>query len=213
MMNLDDLMAVWQSQDAAPLHDVNQTLLHLALRQEEAKLQAERRKERWILYLASAGSVAAMALFLAMMINARDRKVMTGWDFAIGIAAAAAALLTGRAVYVGHRKQARREQSFGESLRDQLNRRFAQLDDAATSRTSELAIVLLGGICPIAILFFCWRINEKSFSDDGYMLVSLTLMCAFGAATGVRQLRRHVQQDVLPRKRRLETLLKELDGQ
>ena len=37
-MNLDDLMAVWKSRDAAPLHDVDKTLLHLALRQDEAKL-------------------------------------------------------------------------------------------------------------------------------------------------------------------------------
>ena len=28
-MNLDELMAVWKLQDAAPLHDVNKTLLHL----------------------------------------------------------------------------------------------------------------------------------------------------------------------------------------
>ena len=38
-MNLDDLMAVWRSQDAAPLHGVNETLLRLALRQDEAKLR------------------------------------------------------------------------------------------------------------------------------------------------------------------------------
>ena len=79
---------------------------------------------------------------------------MTGWDFAIGIGGAAAALLAGGAMYVSHRAQARREQRFGESLRDQLNRRIAQLDDAATRarRTSVLVIVLLGGICPMAIL-------------------------------------------------------------
>ena len=129
-MNLDDLMAVWRSQDAAPLHGVNKTLLHLALRQDEAKLQKERRRERWIIYVVSAGVVAAMAVFLAMMIYARDRKVMTGWDFAIPIVGAAAALLAGGAMYVSHRAQARREQRFGESLRDQLNRRIAQLDDA-----------------------------------------------------------------------------------
>lgn len=40
-MNLDDLMTVWRSQDAAPLHEVNKTLLHLALRQDEAKLQKQ----------------------------------------------------------------------------------------------------------------------------------------------------------------------------
>jgi hypothetical protein len=73
---------------------------------------------------------------------------------------------------VAHRRQARREERFGESLRDQLNRRIAQLTDAATSLTKQLVIVLLTGTCPIAVLLLIWRINEKSFSDDGYMLVS-----------------------------------------
>ena len=94
-MNLDDLMAVWKSQDAAPLHDVDKTLLHLALRQDEAKLQKQWRIERWMTYVASAGVVATMTVFLGMMIYARERNVMTGWDFAIPIVGAVAALLAG----------------------------------------------------------------------------------------------------------------------
>jgi hypothetical protein len=213
-MNLDELMAVWRTQDAAPLHDVNKTLLHLALRQDEAKLQKERRRDRWIIYVFSAGVVAAMAVFLAMMIYARDRKVVTGWDFVIGIGGAAAALLAGGAMYVNHRAQARREQDFGESLRDQLNRRIAQLDDAATraNRASVLVIVAMGGICPAAILLFGWRVNQKSISDDGYMIVSLIIMCVWCVASGLWAQRRAVQRDILPRKHRLEALLKELDG-
>jgi hypothetical protein len=214
-MNLDELMAVWKTQDAAPLHDVNKTLLHLALRQDEAKLQKERRRERWIIYVFSAGVVAAMAVFLAMLIYARDRNVMTGWDFVIGIGGAAAALLAGGAMFVNHKAQARREQSFGESLREQLNRRIAQLDDAATRahRTSVLVSVAMGGICPAAILLFGWRVNQKSVSDDGYMLISLLVICVWSVASGVWQLRRSVQRDILPRKHRLEALLKELDAQ
>ena len=211
-MNLDDLMAVWRSQDAAPLHGVDKTLLHLALRQDEAKLQKERRIERWVIYVGSAGLVAVMAIFLGMMISARDRKVMTGWDFAIGIGGAAAALLAGGAMYVGHRAQARREQRFGESLRDQLNRRLAQLDDRATTARGTMVMVLLGGICPMAILLLGYRVNQKPFSDDGYMLVGMILMCVvFPVAAGVWQIRRQAR-DVLPRKRRLEALLKELDA-
>jgi hypothetical protein len=211
-MNLDDLMAVWQSQDAAPLHGVDKTLLHLALRQEQAKLQKERRIERWTTYGASAALVAVMALFLGMMIDARDRKVMTGWDLAIGIGSAAAALIAGGAMYVGHRAQARREQRFGESLRDQLNRRLAQLDDRATIARGTLVMVLLGGICPMAIVFFGYRINQKSFSDDGYMAVSTTVMTlVFLVATGIWAIRRQARE-VLPRKRQLEALLKELDA-
>jgi hypothetical protein len=212
-MTLDDLMAVWRSQDAAPLHSVDKTLLHLALRQDEAKLQKERRRERWITYVFSAGMVAAMSVFLAMMILTRERNLMTAWDFAIGIGAAAAALLAGAAMYVGHRAQARREQRFGESLRDQLNRRIAQLDDRATRARATLVTVLLGGIGGTAIILLGYRVNQKSFSDDGYMAVGTILMCVlFPVAAGVWELRRSVKRDILPRKHRLEALLKEIDA-
>ena len=210
-MNLDDLIAVWRTQDAAPLHGVDKTLLHLALRQEQAKLQKERRIERWITYVASAGLVAAMAIFLGMMILARDREVMTGWDFAIGIGGAAAALLAGGAMYVSHRAQARREQRFGESLRDQLNRRLAQLDDRTTIARGTLVVVLLGAIGPIAIILLGLRVNQKSISDDGYMVVTSTFTLVWLVAIGIWEIRRQARA-VLPLRRRLEALLKELDG-
>ena len=216
-MNLDELMAVWRTQDAAPLHDMNKTLLHLALRQDEAKLQKARRRERWIIYVASASCVAGMAMFLGMLIyflGHRPEKVVTGWDLVLPIVGAIAAAISVGAVYVNHRAQSRREQRFGESLRDQLGRRIAQLDDAVTSArgTSVLVILLVGGIAPAAIVLLTWRVNDKSISDDGYMLVKLLIWCVLSVAFCVRQLRRHVQRDILPRKRQLEALLKELDG-
>lgn len=211
-MNLDELMAVWKSQDAAPLHDMNKTLLHLALRQEEAKVQKARRIERWVTYVASAGIVAAMALFLAMMIYARERNVVSGWDYVFAIGGAAAALVAGIAIYVNHREQTRREQRFGESLRDQLERRIEQLDDSATRahRTGVLVIVAMGVICPTAIIFLGYRINQKSIFDDGEMPIPMILTCVWLAATGVWEMRRRARE-LLPRKRRLEELLKELD--
>jgi cation transport ATPase len=217
-MNLDELMSVWRSQDAAPLHGLNETQLWLALRQDEAKRQKWRRIERWIIYVMSAVFVAGMALFLAnmtlLMIYRDDMNGLTGWDLALPVVGAVAALISGRAIYVGHRAQALREQSFGESLRDQLNRSIAQLDYQATTLhgTLMLVIVLMGGICPIALLLALSRLNEKSFSDDGYMIVWLSLMCVFGVATGVWELRRQARDVVLPHKRRLEALLKELDA-
>ena len=214
-MNLDDLMAVWRTQDAAPLHDVNKTLLHLALRQEEAKLQKARRIERWIIYVFSAGMVAAMALFLALMIyfhRHRPERVVTGWDYVLPIVGAAAALLAGGVMYVNHKGQARREQRFGESLRDQLNRSIAQLEVRAKIARVTLVSVLLWGICPMAILLLIYRINDKSISDDGYMLVTLTFMLVWSVASSVWWYRRQARE-ALPRQRRLEALLKEFDGQ
>jgi hypothetical protein len=211
-MNLDDLMAVWRSQDEAPLHGVNKTLLHLALRQDEAKLQKERRIERWTTYVASVGLAAVMSVFLGMMIMTRERNVMTGWDAAIGIGGAVAALLSAGAMYVNRKRQARREQRFGESLRDQLNRRIAQLDDAATSRTGQLVMVLLGGICPMALVLLGLRINQKSFSEEKFLVVGTIVFVVGSVAAGAWEVRRQVQKDVLPRKQRLEALLKELDA-
>lgn len=212
-MNLDDLMAVWRSQDAAPLHGVNETLLRLALRDDDAKLQKSRRWERWTIYIAGVGVVVGMTLFLAVMVYRYDANGLSPWDLSLPVVAAVCAVISGRAMYANHLAQSQREQRFGESLRDQLNRRIAQLDDQATSarRTSVLVTALMGGVLPAAILVAGWRINQKSISDDGYMLVSLMALCAWSVAAGAWELRRQVRRDVLPRKGRLEALLKDLD--
>jgi hypothetical protein len=218
-MNFDELMAVWRSQDAAPLHGLDETQLRLALRRNEAKRQKWRRIERWMIYVLSAGVVAGMALVLAnmilLMIYRDDMNGLTGWDLVFPIVGAAAALICGRAMYVRHRTQALREQRCGASLRDQLNRSIARLDYQATTlhRTLILVLVLLTGICPIALLLALSRLNEKPFSDGGYMLVWLSSMCVFGVATGVWSIRQQVRDVVLPHKRRLEALLEQFDGQ
>ena len=123
-----------------------------------------------------------------------------------------AALLAGGAMYLGHRAQAWREPRFGESLRDQLNRSIAQLEVRGTIARETLVSVLLWGICPTAILLLIHRINDKSISDDSYMLVTLIFILVWSVASSVWWYRRRLQRDVLPRKRRLEELLKELDA-
>ena len=212
-MNLDDLMAVWRSQDAAPLHGVDKTLLHLALRQDEAKLQKERRIERWMTYVGSAGLVACMTIFLFMMIYDDDPR--TDWDFAIPVVGAAAALLWGGAMYLSHRAQALRERRFGESLRDQLGRRIAQLDYQATRvvrLASVLATALPPVVCATAIILAGWRINNEPFRTEWFWIVGAIVVCALGSAAGVWEQRRRMERDLWPRKRRLEALLKEIDA-
>ena len=210
-MNLDDLMEVWRSQDATALHGVDKTLLHLALRQEQAKLQKQRRIERWFIYVMSALLVAAMGLFLGIMIDPQDDDVLIVWDYAVPVVGAAAALVMAGAMYAIRRTQAAREQDFGESLRDQLRRRIAQLDDQATR---ELRLTLVGAvaaaICGMAIYVASRRINDVAYNEDWPILLGLIFLCAF--SLGHRRRRRSVHRDILPRKRRLEALLKELDA-
>jgi hypothetical protein len=218
-MNLDDLMEVWRSQDASPLHGVNETLLRLGLRQDEAKFQRQRRRDSWMIYVASAGLIAGMAIFFVMifaMLFYNDDDVITGWDFGIPIVGAAAALFMIVHLYVTRRAQAMREQHFGESLRDQLGRRIAQLDYEATTavrRVSALIIAIFVGA--IAILLAGIRVNlepNETFDDWG-RIVRMILVFALLCAASIRWTRREVERDVLPRKHRLEALLKELEGQ
>ena len=212
-MSLNDLMEVWRSQDAAPLHGVNETLLRLALRQDEAKLQAHRRVERRIIYVMSAVFVAVMAFCLFIMIYDK----LTGWDFAIPIVGAAAVLLWPGALHVSYRAQARREQSFGGSLRDQLNRHIAQLDFHAR-RVNSLAYHLVSNLPTMvwfmALFFAILRINEKPFIDAGIWvgIVGTIFASAIVVPASVWVQRRAVKRQLLPHKRRLEELLKELDG-
>jgi cytochrome bd-type quinol oxidase subunit 2 len=158
----------------------------------------------------SAFVLGLLALLFTLMIHARQRYVMTGWDYVMGIGGAAAALLAGVTIYLGHRAQARREQRFGESLRDQIHRRIAQLDDVVTSaRRRSMNLVLMGVICPLAILHLGMRVNHKTLSDVRWVPIALLILCL---AAGVKALRRSVPQ-AISRKRELERLLKELDSQ
>ena len=89
-----------------------------------------------------------MAFFLAVMIARRDAHVTTVGDYAIPIVGAAFALVWAGAMYVSHRAQTLREQRFGESSRDQLRRRIAQLDYEAT-RAVRVASVLVMQLPPM----------------------------------------------------------------
>jgi hypothetical protein len=221
-MNLNDLMEVWKSQDAAPLHGVNDTLLRLALRQDEARLQAEERLARRLTYLMSAFFVAVMSALLIMMIYPGDDDVLTGWDYAIPVVGAAAGVLWPAAMRMRYWAQARREHSFGASLRDQLNQYIAQLDDHA-SKYDSLAFHLANNLpamtWAVALFFAILRINERPLSDAwtdprfSIAFIGMLLFCIISMAGTFWTARRTVKRQLLPHTRRLEALLKELDDQ
>ena len=53
--------------------------------------------------------------------------------------------------------------------------------------------------------------RERTLSD-AFLAVTMIVTCVGCVAAGIWEIRRQVQKDVLPRKRRLETLLEELDA-
>lgn len=215
-MNLDDLMEVWRSQDAAPLHGVNETLLRLALRKDEAKLRARQRRQTWFVCVSMAGLVGLMALFLAVMISNYDDDVLSGWDYVVAVAGLAAALILSGMVYVGYRAQAVREQGFGESLRDQIDWQLTVIDSVLSFSWADwknVAVVVLGFGVAVALSFLGARINDKPYDEAWAEVRGAILFSLIGFGVVGWWLRRLVRRDLRPRKRRLEALLKALDGQ
>ena len=96
-------------------------------------------------------------------------------------------------MYVGHRAPARREQRFDGAASFEINSTGASRSSTTRAttlhRTLLLVLVLLTGICPIALGGLALsRLNEKPFSDDGYMVVWLSLMLLVCRRGGDRRL-------------------------
>ena len=115
------------------------------------------------------------------------------------------------ALFALRRSRQAREQGFGDSLRDHLRRRIAQLDAEVTGeRRLTLVGAVAAAVCAMAISIASRRINDVAYNEDWPILLGLIFLCAF--SLGHRRRRRSVQRDILPRKHRLEALLKELDA-
>ena len=74
--------------------------------------------------------------------------------------------------------------------------------------------MLLPIVCATAIILASWRINDRPFSDSRLWRPIVFLVCWIAITVGPHFWweNRSVQRDLLPRKRRLEALLTELDA-
>jgi hypothetical protein len=219
-MNLDDVMSVWRSQDLSQLYGVDRTLLHQMLRQEQAKLEKQRRRARRFAYVMNAILLITAGLFFAIMIDPNQPPTFSArlsvWDYVVGIVGMAAALILAGTRFVARRSRLAREQGFGDSLRDHLRRRITQLDDEATGgRRMGLTMVVTTLICATAISIISCRIRHVPVPWSEIVRPStllIVLILWFLYQLFFRWMPRERQRN-LSRKRQLEALLKELDGQ
>lgn len=207
-MTLDELMEVWRAQDDSPL--VDRALLHRALQQENAKVQRRRRRARRAMYLVSALVLALLGFCVAVITSSQGDGVRSVWDYLAPSIGAAAALVLVGAIHRTHRSQVARDKGFGESLRDQLARHIAQLEDEATRGVRlGMVIVVSSTVCGMAVSFSGRRINGFPFSED--WLRNGLIVAGLGALL-IGWLHRSGQRAFLAQRRRLEALLEELDS-
>jgi len=216
-MNLDEVMEIWRSQDLSPVHGVGNTLLHQMLRQEQAKRRKQNRRMRWVGYAGSAVLLGTTGLFLAIMFEAQYNDVRIVWDYVVGGLGLAAAIVVAWTLFALRRASQARARRFGDSLRDHLRHRIAQLDyDATRGRRLALIVAAAGLICAWAIPIVDKRIRHVPIPYDQFYWSPLPIVLIFafiylssmwGWGYG-RERRKYVA-----RKHELEALLKELDGQ
>jgi hypothetical protein len=216
-MTLDDVMEAWRSKDLSQLYGVDKTLLHLMLREEQAKLETQRRRMTRFVYVVNAFLVITAALFFVILIDPNQPPAFSArlvvWDYVVGIAGVAAAVTMAGALFALHRSRQAREQDFGDSLRDHLRRRIAQLDAEVTGERrvawTTFAAML---VCTTAISILSGRISHEPVRWTEMIRPSFgtVLFLAFLCLALFRWSR--TRQDKVQRKRQLEALLKEFDS-
>ena len=218
-MNLDDVTEAWRSKDLSQLYGVDKTLLHQVLRQEQAKLEKQRRKTRRFAYVVNAVLLITAALFFAILIDPNQPPTFSArlvvWDYVVGVVGVAAALILAGALFATSRSRQAREQGFGDSLRDHLRRRIAQLDAEATGeRRLGWTMVAAMLICATAITILSGRISHVPVPWSEMIWPSpfkIVLILGFFYLLFFRWMPR--ERHNVQRKGQLEALLKELDGQ
>jgi hypothetical protein len=218
-MNLEDVIEGWRSQDASTFYGVvDKARLHQVLQQEKAEFEKNQRWEKKAGYIGGGALLIGSGLSLAIMtFQSNIRDVLIVWDYVIVVAGVAAAITVAWTLVARRRSQQAREQRFGDSLRDHLRRRLAQMDDEATVERRQGLIALGAGlICMVAIPVASDRIrqvpvpySEMNWPSPFWTVLILGLLCLELFWWAPRRERRKN----LPRKRQLETMLKELDGQ
>jgi hypothetical protein len=216
-MNLDELIEGWHSQDASTFYGVvNKTRLHEVLRQERAEFEKSMRWEKPGGYFLGGALLIGSGMFLAIMLQSNYRDVLIVWDYVVGLVGVAAAITAAWTLVALRRSRRAREQRFGDSLRDHLRRRLAQIDDEATvERRLGLIALGAGSICMVAIPVAGDRIrqvpvpySEMNWPSPLWTILILGLLCLELFWWAPRRERR----TNVPRKRQLEALLKELDA-
>jgi hypothetical protein len=219
-MNLDDVMAAWRAQDLSPLYGVDQSLLHQLVRQEQAKLEKQRRRLRRILYVTNAVLLLTAALFFTILIDPNQPQTFSArvviWDYVVGGVGVAAAVILAGALFAHRRSLEALDRGFGDSLRDHLRRRITQIDAEVTyERRLGLIIVATIWVCAKAISILGGRIMHVPV-PWGELLwpspVKTVLILGFVYLMFFRWLPRGRQQS-LQRRRQLEALLKQFESQ
>lgn len=207
-MDFDQMMDAWKAQDDRPLYGVNRDLLQLVLRHEQAGMRRTLRLEKWVTYVVGAGMGAFAAFWLWVAIYRGESTFNT---VAAGVSTGAFVLWI-VAMWLSLRRQARRERSFGNTLRGEIGRSLS-LVDYQLSRGGRLGAALLW-TAPVMVgaLLIYWLAAEINDNTDFWFDVWMIFFVVASTVWSTYATSRKTKQKLEPRRQRLSELLQALDA-
>jgi hypothetical protein len=203
MMEFDQMVATWKSQDDKPLYGVNRDLLRLALQHEEANLRRELRLEQWTTYVTGTAMAALAGGILWWFFDRRG----SGMHLATAAIGLVAFMLWVSALWLSRRRQALRDRDFGNTLREEIRRNLSlvdyQLSQVGRWSTATLwaAPVILG-----SVLTF-WLIMEINDNTDFWFEAAFIMFIVASSVMTTYGTSRKTRRRLLPRRQRLAELL------
>lgn len=208
-MDFDEMLEAWRAQDDKPLYGVNGDLLRLVLQNEQAAIWRKLRRDRWVAYIFGPAMTLFAAFWLWVVIIKHGPLLQT---IAAAIGAATFMLWAG-AFWLSHRRQAKRERGFGNSLRDEIGRSLSLIEYQIANGRRDAALlwtapVIIGSFL---IYWLMFQINTSSgFSWWSHVwIVGASAGTIIFAAFSSDQ---DVKQKLEPRRDHLRHLLETLDA-
>jgi hypothetical protein len=203
-MDFDQMLEAWKAQDNKPLYGVNEDLLQLVVRHEQADIRRTLRRVQWITYGVGACMAAVGGVFLWAFVYFRGPALYTV-GAAVGTGAFALWVV---ALWLSRRGQALRERGFDNTLRDEIGRSLS-LVDYQLSRFGRWGTAMLWTAPVLVGAGLIYGLSAAVNTDNGeswwfhfWMLAVLVWAGVFLPYTSSRDVKKKLE----PRRQRLREL-------
>lgn len=201
-MDFDQMMDAWKSQDERPLYGVNRDLLQLVLRHEQADIRRALRWEQWTTYVVGTVMAGFAAVLWAFLYH---RGSALYWA-AAAVGTGAFALWVG-ALWLSRRRQAMRERSFGNTLREEVRRNLSLIDYQLSQVGRWTTLLLWSAPVLVGAALIYWLIAEINDNTDFWFDVGMIVFIVASVVWTNYETSRTRKRQLLPRRQRLSELL------